>query len=59
MPSAKTRRILNLLGKGAAAPADEESGMQWGDIGMLLFWVTKRGLKEENFDDVWVVLQTT
>ena len=33
--------------------------MQWGDIGMLLFWVTERGLKEENFDDVWVVLQTT
>ena len=39
--------------------SDEGSGMQWGDIGMLYFWVTERGLGEEDFDDVWVVLQTT
>jgi uncharacterized protein YwqG len=39
--------------------SDEESGgMEWGDIGMLYFWVTERGLGEEDFDDAWVVLQT-
>jgi uncharacterized protein YwqG len=39
--------------------SDEESGMQWGDEGMLYFWVTQRGLREGDFDDAWVVLQTT
>jgi uncharacterized protein YwqG len=40
--------------------ADSESGMEWWyDTGMLYFWVTERGLREKNFDDVWVVLQTT
>jgi uncharacterized protein YwqG len=40
--------------------ADSESGMEWWyDTGMLYFWVTERGLGEKNFDDVWVVLQTT
>ena len=40
--------------------SDEESGgMEWGDIGILYFWVTERGLGEEDFDDAWVVLQTT
>jgi uncharacterized protein YwqG len=31
----------------------------WYDTGTLYFWVTERGLREEDFDDVWVVLQTT
>jgi len=40
--------------------ADYESGMEWWyDTGMLYFWVTERGLREEDFDEVWVVLQTT
>jgi hypothetical protein len=33
--------------------------MRWGYIVMLYFWVTERGLGEENSDDVWVVLQIT
>ena len=39
--------------------SDEESGMEWGDEGMLYFWVTERGLRAGDFDDTWVVLQTT
>ncbi len=40
--------------------ADSESGMEWWyDTGMLYFWVTERGLGEEDFDEVWVLLQTT
>jgi uncharacterized protein YwqG len=39
---------------------DSESGMEWWyDTGMLYFWVTERGLGEEDFDEVWVLLQTT
>lgn len=39
--------------------SDDGSGMLWGDAGMLYFWVTERGLGEKDFDDAWVVLQTT
>ncbi len=39
--------------------SNSESGMLWGDAGMLYFWVTERGLREKDFNDVWVVLQTT
>lgn len=38
---------------------NSESGVLWGDTGMLYFWVSERGLKEKDFDDVWVVMQTT
>jgi uncharacterized protein YwqG len=39
---------------------DSESGMEWWyDTGMLYFWVTDHGLSEEDFDNVWVVLQIT
>jgi uncharacterized protein YwqG len=62
-----SRRIATLAegAKGAwrlllQLDADSESGMEWWyDTGMLYFWVTERGLREEDFDDVWVVLQIT
>jgi hypothetical protein len=43
----------------AATGLGQQSGMRWGYIVMLYFWVTERGLGEENSDDVWVVLQIT
>ena len=38
--------------------SNSESDMLWGDNGMLYFWVTERGLREKDFNEVWVVLQS-
>ena len=35
----------------------EESGMMWGDVGRLYFWITKDDLKNMNFDHCWLILQ--
>lgn len=39
--------------------SNSELDMLWSDTGMLYFWVTERGLREKDFNDVWVVVQTT
>lgn len=35
----------------------EEIGFEWGDSGMLYFWIRKEDLAQRNFDNVWMVLQ--
>ena len=38
---------------------DEDSGMQWGDMARLYFWISAADLRAGTFDRVWVILQTT
>jgi uncharacterized protein YwqG len=35
----------------------EESGMIWGDAGMLYFWIRKDDLKNKRFDKCWLISQ--
>lgn len=35
----------------------EESGMMWGDVGMLYFWIRKDDLKNKRFDKCWLISQ--
>lgn len=35
----------------------EESGMMWGDAGMLYFWIKKDDLKNKKFDKSWLISQ--
>lgn len=37
--------------------SDEETGMMWGDAGMLYFWIREDDLRERNFNDVWMILE--
>lgn len=37
--------------------SEEETGMTWGDFGMIYFWIHEEDLKRGDFDQVWVVLQ--
>jgi uncharacterized protein YwqG len=37
--------------------SDDDSGMMWGDLGMLYFWIRKEDLKNKNFNNVWMILQ--
>ncbi|MBN1500264.1 MAG: DUF1963 domain-containing protein [Spirochaetes bacterium] len=37
--------------------SDVETGMMWGDMGMLYFWIRKDDLKKLKFDNVWMILQ--
>ncbi|MEP5935588.1 MAG: YwqG family protein [Winogradskyella arenosi] len=36
---------------------DEDTGMMWGDLGRIYFWIKKQDLKEKNFDNSWCILQ--
>ena len=36
---------------------DDETGMMWGDVGRLYFWIRKDNLKAGRFDDCWMILQ--
>ncbi len=37
--------------------SEEETGMTWGDFGMIYFWIHEEDLKRGDFDQVWLVLQ--
>ncbi len=37
--------------------SDDDTGMMWGDVGKLYFWIRKDDLKNRNFDNVWMILQ--
>ncbi len=37
--------------------SDDDTGMMWGDVGMLYFWIKKKDLEQRNFDNVWMILQ--
>jgi uncharacterized protein YwqG len=36
---------------------DDDTGMMWGDCGMIYFWIRKQDLKEGRFDKCWLILQ--
>jgi uncharacterized protein YwqG len=36
---------------------EEECGMMWGDSGRLYFWIKDADLKEEKFENSWLILQ--
>ena len=37
--------------------SDEDTGMMWGDCGVIYFWVKQNELMRGHFDDVWMILQ--
>ena len=37
--------------------SDDDLDIMWGDLGMIYFWVERSKSKENNFEDVWLVLQ--
>lgn len=63
-PSAAPERVAQLTA-GAnewilllQIDSDPSIGMQWGDAGMLYFWIRRDDLARNAFDGVWVVLQS-
>ena len=36
---------------------DDDTGMMWGDAGMLYFWMKESDLLAKNFDGAWMILQ--
>ena len=36
---------------------DEKTGMMWGDVGRLYFWIKREDLKNKNFNKSWMILQ--
>lgn len=37
--------------------SDEKAGIEWGDGGMLYFWIRKQDLQPADFSNVWMILQ--
>ncbi|HEY9714935.1 MAG TPA: YwqG family protein [Chroococcales cyanobacterium] len=37
--------------------SDESTGMSWGDMGRLYFWIRQEDLRAKVFDNVWLILQ--
>ncbi|MCL4517217.1 MAG: YwqG family protein [Firmicutes bacterium] len=37
--------------------SDDQSGMMWGDVGRLYFWIREEDLRNRQFDNVWLILQ--
>ena len=37
--------------------SDDDTGMMWGDVGMLYFWIKKEDVKSCNFKNTWMILQ--
>ena len=36
---------------------DDDTGMMWGDCGMLYFWIRRHDLEKGHFDKCWMILQ--
>ncbi|WP_163711383.1 YwqG family protein [Mangrovibacterium lignilyticum] len=36
---------------------DEKTGMMWGDVGRLYFWIKKEDLKNKDYSKTWMILQ--
>lgn len=36
---------------------DEKTGMMWGDVGRIYFWIRKQDLAARHFDKTWCILQ--
>jgi uncharacterized protein YwqG len=39
--------------------SDRDLGWQWGDMGLLYFWIPDEDLAAGRFDRVWTILQCT
>ncbi|MBN1964336.1 MAG: DUF1963 domain-containing protein [Anaerolineae bacterium] len=37
--------------------SDDDTGMMWGDAGLLYFWIKQEDLLARRFDQVWMMLQ--
>jgi uncharacterized protein YwqG len=37
--------------------SDDDSGMMWGDSGILYFWIREQDLAKTDFSSVWMILQ--
>ena len=37
--------------------SDSDIDSQWGDMGLIFFWIRKSALKEKQFDQIWTILQ--
>ena len=38
---------------------DERAGIHWPDAGTIYYWIEEQALRAQNFNNVWLVLQTT
>ncbi len=36
---------------------DSNSDMMWGDLGMIYFWIREDDLRDQNFDNCWLIFQ--
>lgn len=36
---------------------DDDTGMMWGDVGTLYFWIRRQDLVRSDFSNVWMILQ--
>jgi hypothetical protein len=37
--------------------SDEQTGMRWGDVGRLYYWIRSSDLARARFDEAWMVIQ--
>ena len=38
--------------------SDEQAGMEWGNDGMIYYWIEQDALRAQRFENVWMVLQS-
>jgi uncharacterized protein YwqG len=39
--------------------SDDDTGMMWGDLGRIYYWIREQDLAERAFDRAWLILQCT
>lgn len=37
--------------------SDDTTGMMWGDVGSIYFWIRERDLTQRAFEKTWLILQ--
>ncbi len=37
--------------------SDGNMNIDWGDVGVVYFWIRKQDLANRNFDNVWTIMQ--
>ncbi len=37
--------------------SDDDAGMMWGDVGRIYFWIRESDLREQHFENAWLILQ--
>ena len=38
--------------------SDEQAGMEWGNSGMLYYWIQAADLQVQHFDTIWLIMQS-